>query len=80
MTADPGFAARCKAWTDRVYREVKARDHEAYRTAVESADGIAINLAGVVALTNVQQLKLGADIEAAMMSLANRLLNADGAA
>lgn len=63
-----------KEWTDRVYREVKASDPEAYRIVVESADGIAINHADKIVMTNEQQIALGSDIEAALMSLAHRLL------
>jgi predicted regulator of Ras-like GTPase activity (Roadblock/LC7/MglB family) len=63
---DPGFAERRKKWTDRVYREVKERDPDAYRDAVQSADGLAIN-------HNLPS-NVAADIEAALMSLAHRML------
>lgn len=65
-TARGQRAVRRRKSIDRMYREVKARDHDAYRIAVESADSIAIN----------HQLpsNVAADIEAALMSLAHRSL------
>ena len=54
----------------QMYRDLAAIDPDLLRRCVESATAISLNHEYRLGMTNDQRLQLGADIEAAMVSLA----------